>query len=101
MGSGTPLHACCAMHAQAGALEMVHLLLKKGADIAAGDAEGDTPLSHARYFRADEMYAVLERNGAKLGGPFYSYRTFGHDSNVASSSFRTPGALRCFTFLST
>jgi len=54
-------------------------LIKKGADLAAGDAEGDTPLAHARYFGAKEIYQVLEGNGAELGGPFYKYRGFGSD----------------------
>jgi len=43
--SGTPLHACCAMHQIPGSSEMAQFLIRKGADLAAGDAEGDTPLA--------------------------------------------------------
>jgi len=75
--SGTPLHACCAMHNLPGSTEMAQLLIKKGANLAAGDAEGDNPLAHAKYFGADELYQVLERNGAELRGPWYT--GFGRD----------------------
>merc|ERR1719440_2667204 len=34
--SGTPLHACCAMHGLAGSTEIAQLLIRKGADLAAG-----------------------------------------------------------------
>lgn len=77
--SGTPLHACCAMHKIPGATEVAQLLIRKRADLAAGDAEGDTPLAHAKYFCANELFQILESNGAELGGPFYQYRFFGRD----------------------
>merc|ERR1712217_275722 len=71
-GSGTPLHALCAMHHQPGAVAVVELLLRLRADAGASDAEGDSPLAHARYFGATDIYSVLEDRGAKLQGPYYS-----------------------------
>lgn len=65
---GTLLHACCAQHRQQCALPMVELLCRLGANINAGDSEGDSPLVHARYFGATEIYAALERHGAKFQG---------------------------------
>lgn len=70
--SGTPLHACCALWQRPGAAAVAGLLCRLGADVKAPDAEGDSPLSHARYFGADEVYNVLEAFGAKLQGPYYS-----------------------------
>jgi len=70
--SGKPLHACCALHRTAGALPVVELLLRLRADPGVRDAEGDTPLAHARYFAAPLIYEALERQGAKVEGPYYS-----------------------------
>lgn len=72
---GVPLHACCALHRIPGAYEVAQLLINMKADTAQGDSEGDTPLAHARYFGAKEIYDVLENNGAVMGGPYY--RMFG------------------------
>lgn len=69
---GTPLHACCAMHKLEGAAAVVELLCRLGADPDSRDAEGDSPLAHARYFGADEVYDVLKANGAQVQGPYYS-----------------------------
>ena len=69
--SGTPLHACCAIYPEPGAYEVTVLLLRRRADASLGDAEGDSPLAHAQYFKATELYALLEENGAKLAGPYY------------------------------
>jgi len=77
--SGTPLHACCAMHRLPGSTELAQLLMHKRANLDAGDSEGDTPLAHARYFGAQELYQVLQSRGAEMGGPFYRYRNFGRD----------------------
>mmetsp|Transcript_7643 Transcript_7643/g.27995 ORF Transcript_7643/g.27995 Transcript_7643/m.27995 type:complete len:97 (-) Transcript_7643:268-558(-) len=54
------------------AAAVVALLCRLRADLDAKDAEGDSPLSHARYFGAEAIYEVLERQGAKLEGPYYS-----------------------------
>mmetsp|Transcript_7644 Transcript_7644/g.27996 ORF Transcript_7644/g.27996 Transcript_7644/m.27996 type:complete len:333 (-) Transcript_7644:268-1266(-) len=70
--SGAPLHACCSLHAKPEAAAVVALLCRLRADLDAKDAEGDSPLSHARYFGAEAIYEVLERQGAKLEGPYYS-----------------------------
>lgn len=69
--SGVPLHACCAMHHQQGAYEVTQLLIRKKADLSRGDCEGDTPLAHARYFGATEIYKLLEGEGAEIAGPFF------------------------------
>merc|ERR1719152_659838 len=66
---GTPLHACCAMSTSRPreAIVLAYLLIAKKANVQAGDGEGDTPLAHAKYFKADAMYQHLERSGAELG----------------------------------
>jgi hypothetical protein len=74
-GRGRPLHACCALKSHEGAYETAQLLITLGADMSLGDQEGDTPLAHAKYFGATEIFALYERNGAMVGGPFY--RMFG------------------------
>lgn len=74
-GSGTPLHACCAMHREQGSYEVAQLLIRKKADLQAGDSEGDTALAHARYFGADGLFELLQGNGAMISGPYY--RMFG------------------------
>lgn len=74
--SGVPLHACCAMYRRPGALAVAQLLIRKKADMQAGDSEGDTPLAHAKYFRAEDLFRLLEGNGAAISGPFYQ-RMFG------------------------
>lgn len=38
----------------------------------AGDSEGDTPLAHARYFNAPDLYKLYSGNGATIAGPFYA-----------------------------
>jgi hypothetical protein len=70
--SGTPLHALCAMHRVPGSAAVVQLLLRLRADPDSKDAEGDSPLAHAKYFGAKEIHAILQSHGAKLGGPYYS-----------------------------
>lgn len=70
--TGSPLHACCALHRVPGSYEVAQLLIKKKADLGAGDAEGDTPLSHAKYFHAPEMFHLMQGNGAKVAGPYYN-----------------------------
>jgi hypothetical protein len=79
--SGSPLHACCALHMCAGSAEIAHLLIRMKANLAAGDAEGDTPLAHAKYFGAHEMFDMLKDSGAQMGGPFYrlSSNMFGRE----------------------
>jgi hypothetical protein len=69
--SGTPLHACCANCRDPGSTEIAQLLINKRADLQAGDAEGDTPLAHAKYFGAQELFDILKNNGAQIGGPYY------------------------------
>eukprot|EP00931_Biecheleriopsis_adriatica_P077106 TRINITY_DN50729_c0_g1_i1.p1 TRINITY_DN50729_c0_g1~~TRINITY_DN50729_c0_g1_i1.p1 ORF type:complete len:370 (-),score=88.41 TRINITY_DN50729_c0_g1_i1:115-1224(-) len=71
---GTPLHALAAMHSLPGAYETAQLLIQMKADLDAPDAEGDTPLAHARYFRAPDMYYLYKGQGAQLAGPFYAGR---------------------------
>jgi len=71
-GSGTPLHACCAMHRRPGAYALAELLVGMKADLSIGDSEGDTPLAHARYFNANELFELLEGHGATIDGPFYA-----------------------------
>lgn len=68
---GTPLHALAAMHALPGAYETAQLLIKLRADLNAADTEGDTPLAHARYFRAQALHELYSGKGAKLSGPYY------------------------------
>merc|ERR1712130_1069697 len=68
---GTYLHACAAMHRLPGAYETAQLLICLRADLNAGDAEGDSPLAHARYFEAHELHALFKGRGAKLEGPYY------------------------------
>jgi len=68
----TPLHACCALSHLPGAAAVAELLCRLGADLGAPDCEGDSPLAHARYFNADAIYAVLQRHGAQVKGPYYS-----------------------------
>lgn len=69
--SGYPLHACCALHTTHGSYELAQLLLRKKANVGLGDAEGDTPLAHAKYFHAPNLFLLLESNGAKVQGPYY------------------------------
>lgn len=70
--SGTPLHALCALHKKPGAVAVVALLCRLRANVDAHDNEGDSPLAHAKYFDAPEIYAILEKHGAQVQGPFYS-----------------------------
>merc|ERR1712187_461354 len=70
--TGTPLHACCALHGLQGATAVVELLCRLGAGTSSPDTEGDSPLAHARYFGASEIYMALEDRGAKLQGPYYT-----------------------------
>lgn len=70
--SGVPLHACCAMHREPGSYEVAQLLIKMKADTSQGDSEGDTPLAHAQYFGAKDIFELLESNGAVVAGPYYS-----------------------------
>lgn len=79
---GRPLHAACALVNTEGAYEVALLLLRRKADVSAGDAEGDTPLSHARYHKAEELYGLLEGNGARIGGRYYST---GENRNATAS----------------
>ncbi|CAE8616424.1 unnamed protein product [Polarella glacialis] len=69
--SGTLLHACCALHRRPGSYEFTVLLLRRRADASIGDGEGDTPLAHAKYHGATQLFELLEGNGAILAGPFY------------------------------
>lgn len=68
---GTPLHACAAMHEVPGAFETAQILIALKADLNAGDAEGDSPLAHARFFEAHDVYALYEGQGALVQGPFF------------------------------
>uniref|UniRef100_A0A7S4SFP7 Ubiquitin-like domain-containing protein n=1 Tax=Alexandrium monilatum TaxID=311494 RepID=A0A7S4SFP7_9DINO len=70
--SGCPLHVCCAQHQRPGAAALAELLLQLNADPNSLDGEGDTPLAHARYFRAENVAAVLRAHGAKVQGPYYN-----------------------------
>eukprot|EP00930_Biecheleria_cincta_P061522 TRINITY_DN4709_c0_g1_i1.p1 TRINITY_DN4709_c0_g1~~TRINITY_DN4709_c0_g1_i1.p1 ORF type:complete len:369 (-),score=74.36 TRINITY_DN4709_c0_g1_i1:139-1245(-) len=69
---GTPLHACAALFRLPGSYETAQLLIAKGADLDAPDEEGDSPLAHARYFGAHELYRLYSGHGASLTGPFYA-----------------------------
>jgi len=71
---GVPLHVCAALHRLPGAFETAQLLVRLRADLNAGDAEGDSPLAHARYYGAREIHALYEGSGALLLGPFYGRR---------------------------
>lgn len=75
--SGTMLHACAANHRQPGMYELAQLLIHKKSDLNAGDSEGDTPLAHARYFHAPDLYKLYSGHGGNVAGPFYS-RWNGH-----------------------
>ncbi|MBN2171693.1 MAG: ankyrin repeat domain-containing protein [Candidatus Krumholzibacteriota bacterium] len=57
-----PLHAAV----YAGQLEIARLLLDKGADIDAGDADNSTPLGCAAVSRQREMAALLIERGADI-----------------------------------
>lgn len=70
--SGVPLHACCALHGVPGSYEVAQLLIKMKADTSQGDSEGDTPLAHAKYFGAKDIFKLLESNGAVVAGPYFS-----------------------------
>jgi len=70
--TGTPLHACAANHKVPGMYEVAQLLIHKKANLDAGDSEGDTPLAHARYFNAPDLYKLYSGNGATIAGPFYA-----------------------------
>merc|ERR1712154_96730 len=72
---GGPLHACCAMPRTPGAFEVAQILVRRKADLTLGDVEGDSPLAHARFFRAQALYELFEGHGASDSGPFY--RMFG------------------------
>ena len=54
LGDGGPAHR-----------EIVRLLIAAGADLELGDAEGRTPLSHAREREQHEVVALLEAAGAR------------------------------------
>lgn len=75
--AGCPLHACCQLHEKAwwhgrGTAQLAQVLVALGADTNAADAEGDTPLAHAKLFRADaELVEVLKNEGGLLAGPYY------------------------------
>lgn len=69
---GTPLHACCALHNEPGAVPTAELLLTLGANPCSPDGEGDSPLAHAKYFDAPELYGVLQQRGGRMVGPYYS-----------------------------
>jgi len=73
---GTPLHALAALHRKPGAYELTQLLVRKGANLDAPDAEGDSPLAHARYFGASKLVQLLQGLGAETKGPYYA--RFGH-----------------------
>jgi hypothetical protein len=45
--------------------EVVRFLVEAGADVNLADAEGVTPLAHARRHGFDEMASILERAGAR------------------------------------
>ncbi|CAK9014141.1 Gamma-aminobutyric acid receptor subunit theta [Durusdinium trenchii] len=70
--SGTLLHACAANHKVPGIYEIAQLLIHKKANLDAGDSEGDTPLAHARYFNAPELFKLYSGSGASIAGPFYA-----------------------------
>ncbi|CAJ1374195.1 unnamed protein product [Effrenium voratum] len=69
---GTLLHACAANFRRPGFYEVAQLLIHRGANLDAGDSEGDTPLAHARYFDCQELFQLYSGNGATIAGPFYS-----------------------------
>ncbi|CAJ1348673.1 unnamed protein product, partial [Effrenium voratum] len=69
---GTLLHACAANFRRPGFYEVAQLLIHRGANLDAGDSEGDTPLAHARYFDCQELFQLYSGNGATVAGPFYS-----------------------------
>lgn len=76
--NGTLLHACAANHKQPGMYEVAQLLIHKKANLDAGDSEGDTPLAHARYFNAPDLYKLYDGSGATLAGPFYAAARWEH-----------------------
>ena len=50
-------------------LDMIRLLVKKGADLNARDANGTSPLDHAVWRGYLDATAVLLANGARLNEP--------------------------------
>jgi hypothetical protein len=60
--SGTPAITLCA---KAGQAEMVQLLVNAGADVNAVDAQGVTPLAHARERGLAQIVSILLKAGAK------------------------------------
>lgn len=58
----TPLHKACL----AGSPLLVSLLIEKGADIAAGDIDGETPLAYAARVGKPDIVKVLYEYGANI-----------------------------------
>eukprot|EP00435_Cladocopium_sp_Y103_P008319 s502_g2.t1 len=81
--NGTLLHACAANHKLPGMYELAQLLIHKKANLDAGDSEGDTPLAHARYFNAPDLYKLYSGSGATLAGPFYAAARWEQHGNQA------------------
>lgn len=70
-----PLHMVSALHTQhKAALAVAILLIGSGADLMLEDEEGDTPLAHARYHGAEQIYEVLKAHGARIEGPYFAWR---------------------------
>ena len=59
----TPLHTSAGL----GHKEIVELLIAKGADVNAKDADSKTPLDRAIMFRIDEIADLLRKHGGKTG----------------------------------
>jgi ankyrin repeat protein len=84
LGGTTPL--ICAAGSERGDLELVNLLLNKGAAPDAKDGQGDTALDWSRRRGNREIVAAMERKGARgraAGEPSRPLPRMGDDNTVA------------------
>ena len=58
--------------------------------VSQGDSEGDTPLAHARYFNAPELFKLYSGSGASIAGPFYARRAGGEVGSFDLDQFVLP-----------
>jgi ankyrin repeat protein len=78
----------CAAGSERGDVELVNLLLEKGAEVEAKDGNDDTALDWARRRGSREVAETLERRGARgraANTPQRPLRTMGDDNTVAKA----------------